>query len=253
MDTEKYTYSYDVAISFAGEQRDYALKLAQGLAKVGLRVFYDQWSTGELWGPDATKVLPIKYKELSMYVIPIFSKQYNSKFWTRFEFEHLQSRQYKEDEYILPIITDGAFPEGWPLTRLYIKSSDYSIDEIALLVRDKVAKKKSEQPKEHNKNLMYTTLPNGQCEEVEVIFAYKDNNTGYEYVIYTKNEIDVHGRETIYISKVIRDHENKKVTLIGVPDEEWPRVRGIIRENGEDPGAGIIHGALYDSEGYEIL
>ena len=45
-------FEYDVALSFAGEQRPYVLQVAQGLRTHGVRVFYDDYETDNLWGKD---------------------------------------------------------------------------------------------------------------------------------------------------------------------------------------------------------
>ena len=43
-------FEYDVALSFAGEQRAYVLQVAQGLRTHGVRVFYDDYETGQFVG-----------------------------------------------------------------------------------------------------------------------------------------------------------------------------------------------------------
>lgn len=79
------------------------------------------------------------------------------------------------------------------------------------------------------KNMMMTTNPDGTQEEVEVLLAFKFNDNGKEYVIYTKNEVDENGNVTIYISNVLRNGE--EVTLETVSDDnEWTRIKGVLRE-----------------------
>lgn len=45
-------YRYDVCLSFAGEDRRYVERVAQGLRKAGARVFYDRYEQVEMWGKD---------------------------------------------------------------------------------------------------------------------------------------------------------------------------------------------------------
>jgi hypothetical protein len=45
-------FSYDVALSFAGEQRAYVQKVAAALRRRGIRPFYDDYEKVELWGKD---------------------------------------------------------------------------------------------------------------------------------------------------------------------------------------------------------
>ena len=46
------TYEYDVALSFAGENRVYIEGVATHLKSSGIRVFYDSFEQVELWGKD---------------------------------------------------------------------------------------------------------------------------------------------------------------------------------------------------------
>ena len=79
------------------------------------------------------------------------------------------------------------------------------------------------------KNVMITTNPDGTQEEVEVLLAFKFNDNGKEYVIYTKNEVDENGNVTIYISNVLRNGE--ETTLLTVSDDnEWTRIKNVLRE-----------------------
>lgn len=43
---------YDVALSFAGEDRKYVEAVAVELKKLGIQVFYDKFETTDLWGKD---------------------------------------------------------------------------------------------------------------------------------------------------------------------------------------------------------
>lgn len=45
-------FDYDVAISFAGEQRREAEAIAKCLTDSGVKVFYDKYEQANLWGKD---------------------------------------------------------------------------------------------------------------------------------------------------------------------------------------------------------
>lgn len=79
------------------------------------------------------------------------------------------------------------------------------------------------------KNIMITTLPDGTKEEVEVLLAFKFNDNGQEYVIYTKNEVDDSGNVTIYISSVKRNGDNVNLSTVS-DDNEWTRIKNVLRE-----------------------
>ena len=54
---ERSPSNYQVALSFAGEQRSYVEQVAEHLKKRGIAVFYDDFETVNLWG----KILPKFY------------------------------------------------------------------------------------------------------------------------------------------------------------------------------------------------
>ena len=49
---ESFIGKYDVALSFAGEDRAYVEEVAQTLRTLGVSVFYDKFEEAELWGKD---------------------------------------------------------------------------------------------------------------------------------------------------------------------------------------------------------
>ena len=128
-------YIYDIAISFAGEQRIYAQQLANKLTQCHINVFYDKWSPVDAWGKDLYEYLSQIYLEKAKYIVVLFSKEYINKQWPHFEFELIRNNRI---DSILPITIDNTLPDQWPSARAYISANDYSIDEIALMIRSKV-------------------------------------------------------------------------------------------------------------------
>ena len=74
---------YDITLSFAGEDRDFALALANELLVRGLKVFYDNHEIATLWGKDLYLYLQEVYRDKAVYCIPIISEHYTKKNWTR--------------------------------------------------------------------------------------------------------------------------------------------------------------------------
>ena len=68
MDEDKHKPSreYDVALSFAGEDREYVEAVASALQQAGVKVFYDQYEEVELWG----KNLPVEEISVCAGTIP---------------------------------------------------------------------------------------------------------------------------------------------------------------------------------------
>ncbi len=88
-------------------------------------------------------------------------------------------------------------------------------------------------PAETGKRYMTITAEDGSEEIVEVIFSFEFKDTLKEYVIYTKNEKDVYGEITVYVSVV--DRSSGSVKLLGIDDDnEWERVQSVIKELAKD-------------------
>ena len=78
-----------------------------------------------------------------------------------------------------------------------------------------------------NKKIMSIVQEDGSIEEVVIAFEFKD--TKKEYVVYTKNEKDVNGNVTVYVSRIERNGETPQ--LYGVDnEEEWNRVKDVLRK-----------------------
>lgn len=104
---------YDVALSFAGEQREYVEHVARCLRRQGLSVFYDKDEAVELWGKNLTEHLLWVYRDGSRRTVVFISKEYAQKAWTRLERRAAQERAFRErTEYILPVrFDDTPVPE----------------------------------------------------------------------------------------------------------------------------------------------
>jgi hypothetical protein len=133
-------YEYDVAISFSGEDRDFAQNLAAVLKSRGVRVFYDDYMRPSLWGKNLYTTLYDIYAKKCRFCIILVSRAYKDKMWTNHERVAAQARalEMREDEYILPILLEDVTIPGLPPTVAYV-SAQLGIDEIANLFVRKLA------------------------------------------------------------------------------------------------------------------
>lgn len=102
-------YKYEVAISFAGEDRAFAESVAKGLRDAGIQVFYDQFYAAELWGEDLSEKLRSVYHDSSEFCIMVISRHYIEKMWTIHERKQAIERLIREKgkTYVLPVRLDG--------------------------------------------------------------------------------------------------------------------------------------------------
>lgn len=131
---------YDIALSFAGEDREYVEKIAYGLKEYGVKVFYDKFKTAELFGKDLYQYLNDIYKNKADYCIIFISEAYKKKAWTQHELASAQTRAFLDDkEYILPIYIDMVSVPGINETVGYITKKDYTISEIINIILEKLS------------------------------------------------------------------------------------------------------------------
>ena len=78
-------WRWDVALSFAGAQRDYVEQVAEALQARGVRCFYDADEQIDLWGKYLAEELPVIYGEQAAAVVVFISAEYAARDWTRHE------------------------------------------------------------------------------------------------------------------------------------------------------------------------
>ncbi|MDY8137033.1 toll/interleukin-1 receptor domain-containing protein [Aquimarina sp. 2201CG5-10] len=135
------SYEYDVALSFAGENRAYVEEVANSLKEKGIKVFYDLFEEANLWGKNLYDYLSEIYQNRAQYTVLFISDFYNKKLWTNHERVSMQARAFQESrEYILPARFDDTEIPGILKTIGYISLKDRSPEELAELIEKKLKK-----------------------------------------------------------------------------------------------------------------
>lgn len=105
--TPLHEYQYDVALSFAGEDRAFVESVARHLVDCEVRVFYDEFYKADLWGKDLFQHLASIYRDKAKFCIVFVSRAYKEKVWPKHELRQAQERAlFSSSEYILPVIID---------------------------------------------------------------------------------------------------------------------------------------------------
>jgi len=170
--TEK---EYDVALSFAGEDRPYVSQVAEILRAYGVRIFYDVYEQHSLWGKDLYTHLDDVYRIRSRFCVMFLSRHYRAKLWTNHERKSAQARAFEESgDYILPVRLDNTEIPGVRPTTGYLDGSKLNPTEVANLICAKLG--------------ITTDLA-----EIVAIFAnrlpsYKATQDGADLVFYDANE-----------------------------------------------------------------
>jgi len=131
---------WDVALSFAGAQRDYVGQVAETLKARGVRCFYDADEQVRLWGTHLAEELPRIYARESAAVVVFVSAEYAGRDWTRLERRAAFSRAVAEaGVYVLPArFDDSELPELLPDVAT-VDLPKYTPAEFADLVVAKLA------------------------------------------------------------------------------------------------------------------
>jgi serine/threonine protein kinase len=125
-------YDYDVAFSYAGEDRIYAKALAKELRRREVKIFYDKDEKATLWGQNLYTSLSDIYQNKARYCVVFLSQHYAAKLWTNHERQAAQARALKEkDVYILPIRIDETEIPGFLSTIAYWSWSQEEVTTIA--------------------------------------------------------------------------------------------------------------------------
>lgn len=144
---------YQVALSFAGEDREYVEQVAFQLQKMGIIVFYDKFEETDLWGKNLYDYLTNIYKNKAEYTVMFISKHYANKLWTNHERKAMQARAFQDNqEYILPARFDDTDIPGILSTVGYISLVDKSPEEFAKMIRKKIISSGGTIPSESFRN-----------------------------------------------------------------------------------------------------
>lgn len=136
-------YEFDIAISFAGENRVLAKYLADQFSALDIQVFYDANFEanylGKTWSKEFTRI----FGQASKYVICLLDKHHAEKIWPSFEREVFTPRVMKGE--VIPIYLDETPIHGIPTDVVGIRFMDMSDGwqdradkEIVLKVIDKL-------------------------------------------------------------------------------------------------------------------
>lgn len=110
---EYFRGTYDIALSFAGNDRLIARRLFEILQEREVVVFYDENEQHRIVARDIEQYLAHIYHTEAAYVLPLLSSSYPTRIWTKFESDQFRSRF--GEEAVIPLrftnVTAGLFSE----------------------------------------------------------------------------------------------------------------------------------------------
>ena len=137
--SQKETSRYEVALSFAGEQRNYVEDVARVLQSRGVAVFYDEFESIRLWGKHLVEELHDVYENRATYAVMFISREYVDKVWPNHERQSILSRAVREkNEYILQVRFDDTPVPGIPTAIRYVSAREHTPAVLAAMIAEKI-------------------------------------------------------------------------------------------------------------------
>lgn len=131
---------FDIAISFAGEDRDYARLLVDGLQQAGVKCFFDELFKTQLWGSDLAATFDQVFRKDARYAVVLVSEAYVASAWTNHERMSIQARTIEErGGYLLPLRIDDSELPGLSPSVGYVDTRETEIAEVIKLLLEKLA------------------------------------------------------------------------------------------------------------------
>ena len=141
------SHKYDVTLSFAGEDRDYARKLAARIGAAGYSVFYDEDESADLWGKNLHEHFTKVYKDEARFCVMFLSEHYARRPWPTHERQSAQARSLAESqEYILPVRLDDTEVPGVLPTIAHLDVRGMGVDEAVSKICDGLLAKLASTP-----------------------------------------------------------------------------------------------------------
>ena len=135
------SHQYEVALSFAGEDRSYVEMIAEALEARQIKFFYDEYQKADLWGKNLYEHLIDLYKNQAKYTVMFVSVHYKNKIWTNHERRAAQARAINENyEYILPARFDDTEIDSILSSTAFIDLRQYSPVQVAVLICQKLGR-----------------------------------------------------------------------------------------------------------------
>ena len=205
MTEESTTFEYDVALSYASEDRSYVQDIAEQLPGHGVRVFYDEFMVAATWGADLIEMFDEVFRRKARFTVAFISSHYVAKPWPTHERRSALARALTEhDPYFLPVRIDSTELPGLPPTVGYIDARITSATELTELILHKIGR--STKPPKREPALGVPRTPAQQQRRLAT------RPTGWEYLLFAG--VLVQGKE--FLEPKWRDHQLQYVHAIGI-------------------------------------
>ena len=204
---------YQIALSFAGEQRKYVEEVAEHLKKLSVKVFYDGFETTNLWGRSGTEAFHEAFAKESAHVVMFISQAYVTKDWPNLERQAALSRMIKErGEYILPVRFDDSEVPGLPADKIFLRAEEYTPEQLATTIAEKIGIRIFNEPRtEYTLSPLEVLLAQQEAYPIELL---KEWLQSHEAMMRERLSVDVEQVQSVDYShqRFPKDLVDQKIT-----------------------------------------
>ncbi|MEU0877994.1 hypothetical protein ABZ345_05300 [Lentzea sp. NPDC005914] len=130
--------AYDIAVSFAENERDYVDRTVTAARALALKVFYDRDMSNTWWGRNFVVERRRIYGQLALHFVPFISAEYLTEPMPRDDFSHAVARAFNSgNRYILPVLVgDVKVPSELLLPLIgFLRAEKHTPEELAAHMR----------------------------------------------------------------------------------------------------------------------
>lgn len=168
---------FEIALSFAGEDRAYVDQVANLLRSSGVKIFYDRFEESSLWGKNLYDYLSDVYQNKALYTIMFISKHYADKLWPTLERQSMQARAFQEHvEYILPARFDDTLIPGVLPTTGYISLANRPPLDFVKLIHKKLVNAGRSIPSEQIRSAIFAVDAPPRTEPTRAVVLVVDQD-----------------------------------------------------------------------------
>lgn len=196
-------YEFDVAVSFAGEDRALVEEVVSAIKAAQVRVFYDSDYLAETWGEDLVEYFDDVYRNKARYAIMFISRHYAEKMWCRHERRSALARALEQrGAYVLPVRLDDTDLDGLRPTVGYLDARRVGIGGI---VKATLTKVQGAPPP----TIEITRVPRTEAEQQLLLL---ERPGGWEYLYFASELL----RQRDALEHKYRDHEMRFAASTGL-------------------------------------
>jgi len=171
-------HDFDIAVTFAGEDRDFVDAVVALVKESGFSVFYDEDAKVEMWGEDLTEYFPDVYERRARFAVMFVSAHYAAKPWTRLERRSVLLRAMQSTTpYLLPVRLDSTQLPGIRNTVAYLDAHAEGKRGVAELIIAKLGSSRADGDRRFNGRVPRTPS--------EAATLLGERPAGWEYILFS--------------------------------------------------------------------